>query len=159
MTIQEYIQKKPLLFDGAMGTYIVENHPELAGKSCETLNVLYPGIVQEIHEEYMKAGAVAIKTNTFAANEQMQQMDRESVREQIHRGWEIAERAVKEQEGTHFIFADIGPIPVREDADLYAAYQRVVDDFLECEAKCFLFETMESTIFWNSSRTPVISLV
>lgn len=145
MTIQEYIQKKPLLFDGAMGTYIVEKHPELAGKSCETLNVLYPGIVQEIHEEYMKAGAVAIKTNTFAANEQMQQMDRESVREQIHRGWEIAERAVKEQEGTHFIFADIGPIPVREDADLYAAYQRVVDDFLECEAKCFLFETMESS--------------
>lgn len=145
MTIQEYIQKKPLLFDGAMGTYIVEKHPELAGKSCETLNILYPGIVQEIHEEYMKAGAVAIKTNTFAANEQMQQMDRESVREQIHKGWEIAKRAVSEQDGTHFVFADIGPVPVREDTDLYAAYQRIVDDFLECEAKCFLFETMESS--------------
>lgn len=145
MKIQEYIQKKPLLFDGAMGTYMLEKHPEFSGSSCETLNISNPELVQEIHEEYLRAGAAAIKTNTFASNEQMQQSDFASVREQICKGWEIAEKAVKGQKGEHFIFADIGPIPVREDADLYTAYKRIADVFLDCGARCFLFETMESS--------------
>lgn len=145
MTIQEYLKKKPLLFDGAMGTYLAEKCPEFAGEPCEMVNTLCPKLVQEIHEEYIKAGAVAIKTNTFSANRQMLQQDMTVVSELIRQGWEIAEQAVSKFEGDHFVFADIGPIPVREEMDIYAAYREIVDIFIECNAKHFLFETMENS--------------
>lgn len=144
MTIQEYLKEKPLLFDGAMGTYLADTCPELEEKQCEMANMTHPAVVRKIHEEYLRAGAVAIKTNTFAANCQMLQQDMAVVSELICKGWEIANQAVKEAEGIHFVFADIGPVPVKEEQSLYEAYREIVDVFISCQAKYFLFETMES---------------
>ena len=39
MTVQEYLKEKPLLFDGAMGTYLVEKHPETVKRNCEFMNI------------------------------------------------------------------------------------------------------------------------
>lgn len=57
---------RPLLFDGAFGTY----YYSLTGDEapCELANLTSPDTVLRIHREYLAAGARAVKTNTFAAN-------------------------------------------------------------------------------------------
>lgn len=144
MTVQEYLKEKPLLFDGAMGTYLVEKHPETVKRNCEFMNIEHPEWVQKIHEKYLKAGAVAIKTNTFSANTVVLQQSVEKVKEMIKKGYQIAQNAIKDFAGERFIFADIGPVPVNEEKDLLEAYKEIANTFLECGAQNFLFETMES---------------
>lgn len=64
ITISKLLEKKPLLFDGAMGTSIqslgLENidPPEL-------LNIGYPNELAQIHSNYINAGSIIIETNTF----------------------------------------------------------------------------------------------
>ncbi len=63
----EFLSKqKVFVFDGAMGTML----QNLAGEfSCpEELNLSNPEIVLKIHQEYVRAGADIIQTNTFGAN-------------------------------------------------------------------------------------------
>lgn len=144
MTVQEYLEGKPLLFDGAMGTYLAEKHPEVTKTSCEILNIEHPDWIQEIHESYLAAGATAIKTNTFSANELMLQLPKAQIKMLIQKGYEIANNAVEKFASEHFIFADMGPVPAKEDTDLFEQYKDIVDVFIECGAKNFLFETMES---------------
>ena len=144
MTIQEYLKERPLLFDGAMGTYLAERCPELGEMHCERANITHPSLVKEIHREYLLAGAAAIKTNTFAANCQMMEEGMPAVSDLIRAGWELASQAAQEEAGTHFVFADIGPVPVKDGQELYDAYRESADVFLSCGARCFLFETMGS---------------
>lgn len=67
MDILEKIQSNILLFDGAMGTVLQERGLG-AGELPELWNLTHPSVVQEIHEEYLRAGADILKTNTFGAN-------------------------------------------------------------------------------------------
>ena len=55
-----------LLFDGAMGTYYSICYPDDTSK-CEWANINHPERIIKIYNEYIAAGANAIKTNTFAA--------------------------------------------------------------------------------------------
>ena len=59
--IREYLARKPLLFDGGMGTY----YKTAPGADCEMANLTDPEGVKKVHAEYLAAGAQAIKTNTF----------------------------------------------------------------------------------------------
>ena len=59
--IREYLARKPLLFDGGMGTY----YKAAPGADCEMANLTDPEGVKKVHAEYLAAGAQAIKTNTF----------------------------------------------------------------------------------------------
>lgn len=144
MKIQEYLREKPLLFDGAMGTFLTKKYPDIDIEPCEMLNLLRPEVVCEVHKEYIRAGAVAIKTNTFAADSEMLNQDKATVEKMIRGGFEIACQAVSESEGEQFVFADMGPTPQKEGVDAFAFYQEIADIFLECHAQNFLFETMES---------------
>ncbi len=63
----EKIKSTPLVFDGAMGTYMYEKGVFL--NSCfDELNLTRPDLIKQIHEEYALAGADVILTNTFGAN-------------------------------------------------------------------------------------------
>ena len=70
------IKRKPLIIDGAMGTMIQKtniasslwNFGKLNCEGCnELLNLTAPNIIHNMHEQYIKAGANLIKTNTFGA--------------------------------------------------------------------------------------------
>ena len=65
--IRELLQTRPLLFDGAMGTYYDQKKSE-NGRIAEEANLLEPELIQRIHEEYLESGAQLIRSNTFAAN-------------------------------------------------------------------------------------------
>ena len=79
MTIQELANKKILILDGAMGTMIQRhkfkeedfrndeliNHPKPVQGNNALLSITQREVIREIHEEYLKAGADIIETNTF----------------------------------------------------------------------------------------------
>ncbi|MGO0861914.1 homocysteine S-methyltransferase family protein, partial [Clostridioides difficile] len=140
MNINEYIKDSVLVFDGAMGTYYskLKNSPF----NCEIANINDASTILSIHEEYIKAGCMAIKTNTFAANETLLECDFKTVKDIIKSGYEIALEATRNTDV--FIFADIGPIPALNDRDLLPDYKKIVDVFLEIGATNFLFETFSS---------------
>jgi homocysteine S-methyltransferase len=57
-----------LVVDGAMGSQLYERGV-LYGTNCfEHLNVTRPEIVAKVHEDFVRAGASVIETNTFGAN-------------------------------------------------------------------------------------------
>ncbi|HVF47123.1 MAG TPA: homocysteine S-methyltransferase family protein, partial [Pyrinomonadaceae bacterium] len=51
------------VFDGAMGTRLYDKGVYI-NRSYDELNVTAPDLVREVHEEYVKAGADIIETNS-----------------------------------------------------------------------------------------------
>lgn len=66
----ERLRQGPLLCDGAMGTVLYARAPEsnMHGRCFDELVLTDPGLVQQVHREYIQAGAQVIETNTFGAN-------------------------------------------------------------------------------------------
>lgn len=141
VNIREHIKKEPLIFDGGMGTYYAQK-THTRGKGVELANIETPIVVEEIHTEYLRAGAQAIKTNTFAANRIVYQGDTALVERILRTGFEIAARAA-EPFGA-YIFADIGPVTGLPPADIIEEYYFLADSFLAAGARHFLFETNSS---------------
>ncbi|HEY0079066.1 MAG TPA: bifunctional homocysteine S-methyltransferase/methylenetetrahydrofolate reductase [Pyrinomonadaceae bacterium] len=54
------------VFDGAVGTMLYEKGIYI-NRSYDELNLTNPDLVREVHEEYVRAGAEVIETNTFGA--------------------------------------------------------------------------------------------
>jgi 5-methyltetrahydrofolate--homocysteine methyltransferase len=80
-TIQDCLEERILIIDGAMGTMIQRHkleeadyrgerfkswHLDVKGNN-DLLNLTQPGIVEGIHKEYLEAGADIIETNTFSS--------------------------------------------------------------------------------------------
>jgi len=57
------------VFDGAMGTRLYDKGVYI-NRSYDELNLTSPDLVREVHEEYVKAGADIIETNSFGATRQ-----------------------------------------------------------------------------------------
>ena len=55
------------VFDGAMGTMLYTKGVYI-NRSYDELNLTNPDLVREVHEEYVRAGAEVIETNTFGAS-------------------------------------------------------------------------------------------
>jgi len=66
-TLLDAIRSGPLVVDGAMGTQLYERGV-LYSACFEELNVSRPELVAKVHEDYVRAGAQVIETNTFGAN-------------------------------------------------------------------------------------------
>ena len=135
--VRAHLARKPLLFDGGMGTY----YKAKPGTECEQGNLLDPAGVRKVHREYLAAGAEAIKTNTFGLPRMAaaRQPDWQAL---ARAGWKLAAEAAAET-GTA-VFADLGPAPDTEAAPAGSIYTAVARCFVEQGAKNFLFETLSS---------------
>src|SRR5271169_5334356 len=61
------VRSSVLVVDGAMGTQLYERGV-LYSACFEELNVTRPALVLKVHEDYLRAGAQVLETNTFGAN-------------------------------------------------------------------------------------------
>src|SRR5262245_64067860 len=61
------LEERVLVCDGAMGTMLYAKGVFI-NKSFDALNVTQPDLVAEVHQEYVRAGADIVETNTFGAN-------------------------------------------------------------------------------------------
>lgn len=135
MDVKTHLAQRPLLFDGAMGTYYAARNRRDTG-SCEQANLTNPAEILAIHQEYLAAGCQAIKTNTFGVN--CPSLGKTACTALLDAGYRLALEAA---DGKAFVFADIGPIEVPDTEDLFTQYQFLADHFLALGAENFLFET------------------
>jgi len=65
--VKKQLNERTLLLDGAMGT-MLQFYGLESGECSEGWNISHSQVVQKIHQEYIKAGADVILTNTFGSN-------------------------------------------------------------------------------------------
>lgn len=123
-----------LLTDGAMGTYYKEQ-----GGICtraELANLEQPSLIEDIHRQYLDAGAQLIRANTFGANTVALSCDMPHIKEIITAAYDIAKDAVGTKNAV--VAADIGPVAGAEDMSEYCA---IADIWLSLGAETFVLET------------------
>lgn len=143
--IRRFLENNILICDGAMGTY----YSEITGNDvsyCEFGNLNDKSTIRKIHEEYIKAGAKLIRTNTFSANTKELGISFEKLKDIIENGVDIAKDAANNKKV--FIGASIGPI--RQNAadenysDILEEYKFIIDCFFEKGINIFIFETLSN---------------
>ncbi len=108
---REALEQRVLVCDGAMGTMLYSKGVFI-NKSFDALNLARPELVEEVHHEYVRAGADVVETNTFGANriklgsfglaDSLAAINVEGVR--------IARRAAGERA---YVAGSIGPLGIR----------------------------------------------
>jgi homocysteine S-methyltransferase len=99
------------VFDGAMGTRLYDKGVYI-NRSYDELNLTAPDLVREVHEEYVRAGAEIIETNSYGASRhKLQQYSLENqLREMNVAAARIARAAVADRA---FVAGAIGPLGLR----------------------------------------------
>jgi len=111
-TIQQELEKRVLVIDGAMGSMIQQyklEEKDFRGKrfadwpkdlqgNNDLLSITQPQIIKTIHKEYLKAGADIIETNTFSATTiAMADYDMQSLAYELnYESAKIAKEAIQE---------------------------------------------------------------
>ena len=135
--VRTLLKKRPLLFDGGMGTY----YKGAPGRECEQANRLDPEGIRAVHRAYLAAGADAIKTNTFGLP-RMAAARSPEWEALADAGWKLAAEAAAGTDAV--VFADLGPAPDTEGLSAAQVYTAVVRRFAALGAKNYLFETLSS---------------
>ncbi len=107
----EALDDRVLVCDGAMGTMLYAKGVFI-NKSFDALNITQPDLVAEVHQEYVRAGADIIETNTFGANRI--KLGSFGLADKLHaineQGAKIARHAAREQA---YVAGAIGPLGIR----------------------------------------------
>jgi len=179
-TLRETATHRILIIDGAMGTMIQKRRldeaafrgdrfadwpRDLKGNN-DLLNITRPDVIREIHEEYLKAGADIITTNTFTSN-RIAQADYglEDYCYELNRaGAEIARAAcdaVATPERPRFVAGALGPTNKTASMssnvsdpgsrqvtfdELREAYAEAIRGLIDGGADLLLFETITDTL-------------
>src|SRR5262245_42092737 len=88
-SLTEALKQRVLVCDGAMGTMLY-SRGVFINKSFDALNLTNADLVAGIHQDYVRAGADILETNTFGANriklgsfgvaDKLREINREGVR-------------------------------------------------------------------------------
>jgi methionine synthase / methylenetetrahydrofolate reductase(NADPH) len=109
--ILEALDDRVLVCDGAMGTMLYAKGVFI-NKSFEALNLTRPDLVADVHQEYVRAGADIVETNTFGANRI--KLGSFGVAGELHtinaEGARIARRAAADRA---YVAGSIGPLGIR----------------------------------------------
>ena len=148
MSIREELKQRRLFFDGGMGS-LLQVEGLKPGELPETWNILHPEIIEQIHADYLKAGADVITTNTFGANRfKYKKEENFSVEEIVTAAVETAKAAVKKT-GHGFVALDMGPTGkllapygTLEFEDACDVYKEVVRAGAAAGADLVIIETM-----------------
>lgn len=143
---KQALLNRVLVADGAMGTSLYGKGIFL-NRCYDELNLSLPALIRDVHQEYLRAGAEIIETNTFGANrkrlaafgfaEKLRQINQAGVR--------IAKEVARDQA---FVAGAIGPLGVRLEplgpvsfAEARELYSEQVSALVEAGADLLIFET------------------
>ncbi|HNS98467.1 MAG TPA: bifunctional homocysteine S-methyltransferase/methylenetetrahydrofolate reductase [Polyangiaceae bacterium] len=107
---RERLEEGTVLFDGGMGTMLYTKGIYI--NTCfDELNITAPHLVRQVHDEYLRAGADAIETNTFGASSY--KLEPFGLAQKLHeinlRGAQIAREAAGDDV---YVAGAIGPLGV-----------------------------------------------
>jgi methionine synthase / methylenetetrahydrofolate reductase(NADPH) len=146
-TLHELIDDKRVhVLDGAMGTMLY-SRGVFVNVCYDELNLSQPGLVQDVHQAYVQAGAEILETNTFGANPvKLSSHGLDESTEAINRAAvSIARRAAN---GRALVVGAIGPLGIRLEPwgptareEAIAFFSRQMRGLLEGEVDGFILET------------------
>ena len=144
MDFRTELKRRLIVFDGAMGT-MIQRYGLKPGQPPETFNILRPEIIEEIHRQYIEAGADVITTNTFGANELKLKGTGYTVEQVITQAVVLARRAA----GSRWVALDMGPIGQLMEPmgslsfeQAYELYARQVKAGVQAGVDIILIETL-----------------
>ena len=143
---REQLSRRVLVSDGAMGTMLY-SRGVFINRCFDELNLSSPDLVRQIHQDYVRAGAEIVETNTFGANrtrlagfgvaEKLRAINQAGVR--------LAREAAKE---AAFVAGAVGPLGVRIEplgptsfAEARAIFREQIDALLEAGVDLLILET------------------
>jgi methionine synthase / methylenetetrahydrofolate reductase (NADH) len=105
------LDERVLVCDGAMGTMLYARGVFI-NRCFDSLNVMAPDTVMEVHQDYVRAGADVLETNTFGANRvKLRSFGLgDKVREINSEAARLARKAAR---GQVYVAGAIGPLGVR----------------------------------------------
>ena len=113
---RETLAQRVWVADGAMAT-MLHSKGAFINRCYDELNLSLPALVRDVHQEYVRAGAELIETNTFGANRKRLAPFgfADKVRAINRAGVRIAREAagLAREESAPFVGAAIGPLGVR----------------------------------------------
>jgi len=145
---------RPILADGAMGT-VLYARGVFINRCYDELNLSDPGLILSIHEEYLKAGAEILETNTFGANSF--RLARHGLAGKVAEintaGVNLARQAVahlkEKQGGEAWVAGSVGPLGVRLEPlgktgldEARAAFAEQIKAHAEAGVDMLILETM-----------------
>jgi homocysteine S-methyltransferase len=140
----------PILADGAMGTML--NSRGINFDQCfDALNLSDPGLVGEVHKEYIEAGAQIIQTNTFGANRYKLAAHEigDKVKEINIAGVDLAREAAMSSSKDVIVAGDVGPLGVRlapfgrvQPEDARQVFGEQIEALYEAGVDLIILETM-----------------
>jgi methionine synthase I (cobalamin-dependent)/5,10-methylenetetrahydrofolate reductase len=149
---RETLSQRVWVADGAMGTMLYSKGAFI-NRCYDELNLSLPALVRDVHQEYVRAGAELIETNTFGANrKRLAQFGfADKVRLINRAGVRIAREAAgfARNEGDQaFVAAAIGPLGVRLEplgstsiGEARSIFREQIDALVEAGVDCLMLET------------------
>ena len=143
---REQLSRRVLVSDGAMGTMLY-SRGVFINRCFDELNLSSPDLVRQIHQDYVRAGAEIVETNTFGANrtrlagfgvaEKLRAINQAGVR--------LAREAARQ---AAFVAGAVGPLGVRIEplgptsfAEARVIFREQIDALLEAGVDLLILET------------------
>lgn len=148
IAFEDFLKENLVLLDGAMGSLIYEKGIFI-DKCYDELNLSRPELIRSIHEEYIRAGAKVIESNTYGANRfKLSSHNLGDRLEAINtRGVEIAREAGGKEV---YVAGSMGPSGVEiapwgdtSTEEVFEAYAEQADLLQRAGADLFILETFQ----------------
>jgi len=156
---REIFGQRVWVADGAMGTMLYAKGAFLH-RCFDELNLSLPALVRDVHQEYLRAGAELIETNTFGANRKRLATFgfADKVRLINRAGVRIAREAARDQA---FVAGAVGPLGVRLEPlgstsleEAGSIFGEQIDALIEAGVDCLMLETFRDM---NEIRAAVLA--
>ncbi len=143
---RETLSQRVWVADGAMGTMLYAKGAFI-NRCYDELNLSLPALVRDVHQEYIRAGAELIETNTFGANRKRLAPFgfADKVRLINRAGVRIAREAARDQA---YVGAAIGPLGVRIEPlgattidEARSVFREQIEALVEAGVDCLMLET------------------
>jgi len=147
---REALAQRVWVADGAMGTRLYSKGA-FVNRCLDELNLSLPALVRDVHQEYVRAGAEIIESNTFGANRKRLASFgfADKVRLINRAGVRIAREAARRDESDQaFVAAAVGPLGVRLEPlgsttidEARAIFREQIEALVEAGVDCLMLET------------------
>jgi len=143
---REQLSRRVIVADGAMGTMLY-SRGIFINRCFDELNLSQPDLVRQIHQEYAKAGAEILETNTFGATRS--RLAAFGVAEKLKAINQAGVRLAREAaNGKAFVAGAVGPLGVRIEPlgptsfeEARAMFREQAEALIEAGADLLILET------------------
>jgi len=143
---RQQLSHRVLVADGAMGTMLYSKGVFI-NRCYDELNLSSPALVKEVHEEYLKAGAEILETNTFGANRM--RLSAHGLGEKLKAINQAGVRLAREAaQDIAFVAGSVGPLGVRIEplgptsfAEAREAFREQIEALVEAGVDLLILET------------------